>query len=102
MKLFVVQSQVDLCRAFFPYQFFYFRIIVSLVFSSENQYRFSSHTLQGIPARVYIGCFGVIDKINATYACHLLQAVFYPLKVTERFPYIFFGDTGKVGGDTGG
>lgn len=36
MKLFVVQSQVDQCRAFLPYQFFYFRIIVSLVFSSEN------------------------------------------------------------------
>ena len=75
-----MQSQVNQCRALFAYQIFYFRIVIAFVFSAQYQYCLGSHALQGIPAGVDIGRFGIVDEVDAAYTCHFLQAVFHSLK----------------------
>ena len=96
-----MQSQVNQCRALFAYQIFYFRIVIAFVFSAQYQYCLGSHALQGIPAGVDIGRFGIVDEVDAAYTCHFLQAVFHSLEVGKCLADILFGDTCQVCRDSG-
>ena len=67
MQLFIVQSQVDQRGAFATYQILYFGIVVSFVFAAEDKHGFGCHALQGVPAGIDIGCFGIVYELDATY-----------------------------------
>lgn len=64
VQFLIMQSHEDQTGTFFPNQISYFIIVVPLVLSSQNENRFSFHALQGIPARVDICCFGVVDVFH--------------------------------------
>ena len=65
---------------------FNFSIVVSFIFTTENQYRFGSHALQGIPAGVDIRGFRVVNKINsAAHVPPFPTDVPLPLKSERAF-----------------
>ena len=101
MEFLVVESQVYQSRALFTYQILDLSIVVAFVFAAENQYRFGSHALQGIPAGVDIRRFWVIDKINAADTRHFFQPMFHSPEVGESLADVLFGNAGQVCRDTG-
>ena len=101
MQLFIVQSQVDQRGAFATYQILYFGIVIPLVFAAEDKHGFGCHALQGVPAGIDIGCFGIVYELDAAYGRYLFQTVFYTFEVGQGFADIFFADTCKIGGNAG-
>ena len=95
-----MQSHVDESYTFFFYQVGYFVIVIAFIFSTQYQDGFGLHALQGIPTRVYVGCFGVIDVIHPFHAANFLQTMLYAFEVAQGFVDAFLADTCQVGGDS--
>lgn len=83
VEFLVMKSHEDKGVAFLSYQVVDFGVVVSFVFASKYENGGCVHALEGVPAGIDIGGFGVVDETDIANCGYILQSVFDTFELAE-------------------